>query len=628
MRGVAMEIFRRGSGDYRARTRYDDLDTMRRCGGWWYAGKSEQGIWLTASPAAALRLAKETDAADEETLALITADAAGEAAVTSAIVAASAATDADITVPAPDGLSYLPFQRAGIAYAMARPDVLIADEMGLGKTIQAIGVINADTAIRSVLVVAPAFLKINWFRELTRWLVRPLTVGIASAKDWPATDIVVVNYDILTKSVVASGIAARAWDVLVCDEAHYLKSETAKRTKALLGSRAGGYGDAVMAKRRLFLTGTPILSRPVDLWPLLRSCGLFDDYYHFTRKYCAGHRSRFGYDATGASNLDELQTLLREKIMVRRLKRDVLTSLPPKSYRVIEAEGDFAMLLREEAKLTAGMEKVGAMRRAAEAAKCAKDVEGFRRIAAEIKGIAQVPFAAISRVRHELALAKVPAVVAHVKGLLDEVPAVLVFGHHRDVCEAIAAEFAGDAVLVLGGMAADARQAAVDAMQEGRVRVFVGGIDAAGVGLTLAAAAHVVFAEMSWTPGSLQQAEDRAHRIGQEKPVTIDYVVVEGSMDAKLAATVARKGEWAAEALDMVAMGGDDQAEVLDAGPDTGPDESGRQHQVASCGRGGGDSDGPPWRVPDKSPVIDCDDVALARWPGAYDLPSPTPPPC
>lgn len=625
-----MEIVRLASGSYKARTQYADRDTMRRCGEWEYGGRSEPGVWLTAIPAAAMRLAEmAAGAADDETLALIAADVAGAAPVGSSSIDASAAVDADIDVPVPDGLAYLPFQRGGIAYALGRRDTLIADEMGLGKTVQAIGIVNADVAVRNVLVVAPAFLKTNWLRELSRWLVRPMAVGVASAKEWPETDVVVVNYDVLTKPAVAAGIAAREWDVLICDEAHYLKSEAAKRTKAVLGSRDADYQDAVRAGRRLFLTGTPILSRPLDLWPLVRSCGLFSSYIHYTRKFCAGHQTRYGYDAGGASNLDLLQTLLRGNIMVRRRKCDVLTALPPKSYRVIEAEGEFAALLRKEEEIAAGLAEVRAMRRAADAAKKAKDVEGFRRLAAQIKGMPAVPFSAISRVRHELALAKVPAVIAHVRGLLEEVPAVLVFGHHRDVCEAVAAAFPDDAVLVLGGMDSDLRQAAVDAMQAGRARVFVGSIEAAGIGLTLTAAAHVVFAEMSWTPGALQQAEDRAHRIGQDRPVTIDYIVVEGSMDAKLATTVARKGEWAAEALDMVTAGGvDPTTDVCGDVSDIGSAASLRQEVVASCGRRADVEDRASCAVSERLHPARHDEWPEDGWPVARDLPKPTPPPC
>jgi hypothetical protein len=124
---------------------------------------------------------------------------AEETTKTQATIAASRAADADVTIPAPPGCTYLGYQKAGIQFALERPGTLIADEMGLGKTIQGIGVINADPKIARVLVICPASLKLNWYRELKKWLVRPLSVGIADSKVFPTTDIVILNYDIAHK---------------------------------------------------------------------------------------------------------------------------------------------------------------------------------------------------------------------------------------------------------------------------------------------------------------------------------------------------------------------------------------------------------------------------------------------
>ena len=242
---------------------------------------------------------------------------------------ASRATDADVDVPRPSGLDYLPYQRAGIAYAMVRPAVLIGDEMGLGKTIQAIGIINADPTIQKVLVVCPASLKINWARELAKWLVRPASVAIANGA-FPAADIVVVNYDVLKKH--SEAIQSRAWDMLVVDECHYIKNPKAQRTTLALG---------IKARRRVFLTGTPICNRPAELWTLVQSLdpsGLGRSWRGFHERYAGafqhyvrtGRGSKMIWDVSGASNLDELQDRLRASVMVRRLKKDVLTELPPK----------------------------------------------------------------------------------------------------------------------------------------------------------------------------------------------------------------------------------------------------------------------------------------------------------
>ena len=162
---------------------------------------------------------------------------------------------------------------------LARQDTLIADEMGLGKTIQGLGVVNAMAAgagrALRVLVVGPKIALRNWRREAGKWLVVPHASAIWTSAKQPSADLVIVNYDILAKPAVAAGIRAVKWDLAIYDEAHVLKNGKAARTKAVLG---GGRGDErvepIRAGRRLFLTGTPILNRPIELYSILHSMGV------------------------------------------------------------------------------------------------------------------------------------------------------------------------------------------------------------------------------------------------------------------------------------------------------------------------------------------------------------------
>jgi hypothetical protein len=153
----------------------------------------ERAYWWTTDPMAAAVLFNFADA---------TAKARIEDAVAArkASIALSRATDAETDIPVPEGLSLLPFQRAGVAYALGRKATLIGDEMGLGKTPQSIAVANATKA-RSVLIVCPLSVKINWEREIARWSTAdpPLSVGHATAKSWPSTDVVVAHYDVLAR---------------------------------------------------------------------------------------------------------------------------------------------------------------------------------------------------------------------------------------------------------------------------------------------------------------------------------------------------------------------------------------------------------------------------------------------
>lgn len=427
---------------------------------------------------------------------------------------ASRATDSEIEIPAPEGLSYLPYQKAGIAYAASRKSVLIGDEMGLGKTIQALGLINLDTAIQTVLVVAPKSLLLNWQREAEKWLTRTV-------------ELTIINYDMVWKR---ADLTERTWDLVVYDESQYLKNPKAKRTRASL---------AIPAKRRVFLTGTPILNRPVELWPIVNAIdpeGLGRNFFGFAQRYCGAKQIRAGrkmvWDFTGASNLEELQDKMRQRFMVRRLKKDVLTELPAKRRQIIPLEANGASsILKVEKKLIEQL--------------------GFEEAARALEG-QSAAFTEMAKLRHDLGVAKVEKALDHIKDMLDSVEKVIVFAHHHDVIDGLQAGLSEFGCATVTGQTPEAdRQAAVDRFQtDPGCRVFLGNIKAAGVGLTLTAASTVVFVEQDWTPGWMAQAEDRAHRIGQTESVLVQYLVFDGSMDAVLAQTLVSKADISDRALD------------------------------------------------------------------------------
>lgn len=541
-----MTVEKIGASKWVARSTYEEKDVVKAAGFRW---DPVMKYWWTNSEAVALRLA------DPEKAAAVLAEKRAE---TAAAVAASRAGDAEIEIPVPDGLSYLPFQRAGIAYALARKNTLFGDEMGLGKTIQAIGVLNADSSAKRVLVVCPASLKLNWKRELTRWLVRPARIVIASGDCCPVdpavVDILILNYDIADRHRVA--LASVVWDVLILDEAHYMKNPAAKRTKAILGSQKGKGKEAVpgiQAHRKLILTGTPIPNRPIEGHTIFSAAApeVFGSFWGYAKRYCNATRGSYGWDLSGASNLGELQEKLRASCMVRRLKMDVLTELPAKRRQVIdvEANGASGAVERENAAMAAHEEKLASLRVAVELAKAESD-EVYREAVAALAECARVAFTEMSKVRHETAVAKVPKVVAFLQDLIEGGKKVICFAHHKDVIDAIMEEFPG-AVKVTGDVSMVERQAAVDRFQaDPACTLFVGNIQAAGVGLTLTASDTVVFAELDWVPGNVTQAEDRAHRIGQKNMVMVYHLVLDGSLDSKMARTLIQKQEVADLALD------------------------------------------------------------------------------
>jgi SWI/SNF-related matrix-associated actin-dependent regulator 1 of chromatin subfamily A len=410
------------------------------------------------------------------------------------------------------------YQQRGLERLLALGgDALLADEPGLGKTAMALCYCRA-LAAASVLVVCPASLRLNWRKEMAMW--------------WGAEPLLgadVLSYEGLVKAVRA-GLPPYA--VAIFDEAHYLKNPAAARTKAALSVRAG---------RRLFLTGTPIVNRPMDLWPILRAMGCKMSRTAYGKRYCAGalkpvgftrgRPSKWAWDFSGASHLEELAAGLSRRWMLRRLKAEVLSELPAKTRSVIElpadGAGDPPRLLALGARLVQSWDAYG------------------ERASGAAVGLMPKEIAELTAWRLETGRRKLPQVIAYLRDvLLEEEEKIVVFAWHREIIDALAAAFAAVGVAKLyGGMTDAAKDAALRAFQEGPARLFVGQIATAGTGLTLTAAATVLFAEIDWVPGNMTQAEDRCHRIGQDSPVRVIILAQSASVDLLIASALVAKAE-------------------------------------------------------------------------------------
>ncbi len=314
------------------------------------------------------------------------------------------------------------------------------------------------------------------------------------------------------------------------------------------------------ANRVLLLTGTPILNKPIEVQPLLAALAPeeFGNFMGFAKRYAAAHQKNIGrrlvWDFSGASNLGELQERLRATVMVRRLKKDVLTELPAKRRQVVvmATNGAAAAVRAEQEAWSRHESAIEEARADLDLAHAAGDKAAYEAAAKRLQLAAKVAFEEISLARHAVAVAKIPHVLEHVDGMLEEgVEKVILFAHHHDVVDALAAHYGDQAVTLTGQTALEDRQAAVDRFQaDPSCKVFIGSITAAGVGLTLTAASHVVFAELDWVPANVSQAEDRAHRIGQHNAVLVQHLVLDGSLDARMAHILVEKQAVADAALD------------------------------------------------------------------------------
>lgn len=453
----------------------------------------------------------------------------------------------DFNPPCNDGLSYLPFQRAGIQFAinamLPERGCLIGDEMGLGKTIQAIGFVNSKPEINRVLIICPNTLKINWRNELNKWLVRPLKVGIQYAGQpyvGDLVDVLLINYDIVSKF---PELKKSRWDLRVMDECHFVKNAKAQRTKATL---------AIKSTYKLALSGTPMLNRPVELFTILNDLDKdsWPSAFSYAKRYCDAKHNGFGWDFSGASNLEELQDRLRGTIMVRRLKADVLTELPPKRRQLIQFEvNGAAELVREEKEqYEQRAERISELSQRVEIAKAGEDRAAYESAVMALREGQGALFAEMAKIRHEVALKKLPKCIEFVREALES-SKVIVFAHHLDIVAQLESEFP-QAAIVTGETKAELRQGEVEKFQnQSDCNIFIGNL-AAAEGLTLTAATHVIFVEGQWVPGKLAQMEDRAHRIGQHDSVLCSYLVLEGSLDAVMAKSCVEKMDVCDRTLD------------------------------------------------------------------------------
>ena len=332
---------------------------------------------------------------------------------------------------------------------------------------------------------------------------------VLSGRDYIGSDLfTIITYELVSKK--QKELREKNYQFIILDESHCIKDFKSARTKALEPLLKA-------TKHLILLSGTPALSRPIELFPQISALQprLFRYVSEFGNRYCDGKMKRFGErevpDYSGSSHMSELSLLLAERCMIRRLKSEVLHELPSKQRCCIVLD-------------PAGVDSRSKEMRTKQAQAEKKGINGSER-----HGLVLQWF-------NTTATAKLKAVREYIKELLGSKEGkFLVFAHHQVMLAAIAAvvEEAGvEFILIDGAVSSEARKQRVDRFQtRDAVRVAVLSITAANAGITLTAASLVIFAELFWNPGVLTQAEDRAHRIGQTDSVTIQYLVAKETAD-------------------------------------------------------------------------------------------------
>lgn len=433
-----------------------------------------------------------------------------------------------ITVPGLKG-NLLPYQETGVHFIEDKNGcILLADEMGLGKTIQVIAWLQLHEKLRPAIIVCPAVVKWNWARELQKWIPHP-KVQVLSGKNPQGIpiigEILIINYDILEAwSPILFGTHPK---VMVLDECHNIKNPKAKRTEAVLKFRP-------IVPHRIAVSGTPITNRPQEFFNSISfvAPNLFN-YWRFCQRYCDAKRNGFGWDFSGASNIKELYDILTSTIMIRRLKKDVLKDLPDKLYSVIPLEIDnrktYEKALEDVISFianTKGEEK-------AELAKGAEvliQIETLKTLAAQ---------------------GKFHLMVEWITEFLESGKKLVFMAHHKFMLDALQDVFGDICVRIDGSTPAEQRSKIVESFQRNpEIRLFIGNIKAAGVGITLTAASDIAIGEYPWTPGELGQAIDRVHRIGAKDTVNVHLFVGLNTIEEEIVEILDRKMKVLGQVLD------------------------------------------------------------------------------
>lgn len=480
----------------------------------------------------------------------------------------------DLTIPGLRQELY-PFQREGVSFIESRNGrALIGSEMGLGKTAMALAWLQLHPELKSIIVVVPASLKLNWAKEVKMWMEqRTYNLFIINGKPKSTNldndqyklhqtmqpsnnnvrNIIIINYDILSNKTthetnpqtgkeITKEHHGTGWvdhlieikpKVIILDESHLIKNKQALRTKATITL-------CKTSKHVIALSGTPIINRPIEFYNTINIIEptLFSGYWEFAQKYCGAKHNGFGWDFSGATNTKELHKLLTQTLMIRHKKEDVLKDLPAKMRTIIpieidniteykQAERDIIIWIRQNE----GKEK-------AEKAKQAETLVAFEKL-------------------KQLALdGKIKQCINWIENFLESDQKLVIFATHRKTIDLLMSYFGKIAVKLDGSTPSTERQEVVDIFQNNsNIKLFIGNVKAAGVGITLTAASNVCFLEFPWTPGEILQAEDRAHRIGQNNSVNIYFLIANNTIEEDIAEIISEKQKVLTAILDGEEVG-------------------------------------------------------------------------
>lgn len=428
-----------------------------------------------------------------------------------------------------------PFQIEGVRQLMKWDGrALLADDMGLGKTVQSLMWLKLNPEKVPAIIICPASLKYNWEIECKKWLkTDSISVLSGTTPRNFKSDIVIINYDIVHHWLWH--FKTLPYQTIILDECHYIKNDKAKRTKAIKTLTKG-------VKHVIAISGTAIVNKPIEVYNVINILNprLFPSRWNFAHKYCNAKHTGFGWDFNGASNIEELHNILKNNLMIRRKKQDVLKDLPEKIYTQIPLEIDNRKKYTEmEQDFIDYIEK----QMGEELSKTEKQLQkelGYVNVALNIEDIIKKKVESISKaemlvkvgfLQRKATKGILKIVKEWIYDFLENQDKLVIFAVHSEFINNLLEEFKDIAVKIDGSTPINKRQEIVNEFQTNKkIKLFIGNIKAAGVGLTLTASSNVAFLEYPWAPGDLVQAEDRCHRIGQKNSVNIFHFVAKNTI--------------------------------------------------------------------------------------------------
>ena len=421
-------------------------------------------------------------------------------------------------------------QEDGIKFLLSRNGCILADDMGLGKSMQSI-IAAIESGAEKILIVTTSSTKINWEREINVFCNE---TTIIDGKKWDSNKFTIINFDILknfhslpaTKKIkegeepiLIRDIVNTKFDLCIVDEAHNLKNNESIRGKIMVD---------VCVKYNIpkvwLLTGTPVANRPMDFFNLLKliKSPIAENWKHYAVRYCDGRQffrtlkngqRKQIWLTDGASNLEELANKTKN-ILLRRLKKDAI-DMPDKivtpMYHQLDKAG-WKMYEQLWVEYVEMKKKLGK-----------KTMES------------QKDLVELILLRQFIAIQAIPYTIEMIENALEMGRKVIVFTSFSEEQEIIANHFGKHAVRHNGSMSNVKKQHSVDQFQNNdKIKVFIGNIKSAGVGITLTEATVVIFNSFDWVPGNNEQAEDRAYRIGQNNDVNVYYQLFEDTISTRM----------------------------------------------------------------------------------------------